>query len=168
MSYGSRETNFKWRLFVFQVLNLFLAMLLNSFASDSIQRNKETKGDDDKMKKGWKRLKGLFKRSSVEPQEEEQVEKKPSIANIILALKEKKALESVNEDEKENNGGDKENTGEEKENKEGGKEKLPNGEVSNNKPDENTAANGSAQAGKNTAKVAKKSHILPIILILTY
>lgn len=76
-------------LFYFKVLNLFLALLLNSFASDSIKRNKETK-EDSKMKQGWKRLKGLFKpkSSSVEP----AIEKKPSIANILLELKRQRDL----------------------------------------------------------------------------
>jgi hypothetical protein len=74
----------------FMVFNLFLALLLNSFASDSIRRNKDTK-EESKMKQGWQRLKGLFKAkgAAVDPA---QADKKPSLANIILELKRQKEL----------------------------------------------------------------------------
>lgn len=42
------------------MLNLFLALMLNSFATDSLNKKEEEK-DNNKMKAGWKKLKGLFK-----------------------------------------------------------------------------------------------------------
>ena len=51
-----------WSYYVsLQVLNLFLALMLNSFATDSINKNKEKMAENKKMKQGWKKLKGLFK-----------------------------------------------------------------------------------------------------------
>lgn len=35
--------------------------MLNSFATDSIKKNKEKMGENKKMKQGWDKLKGLFK-----------------------------------------------------------------------------------------------------------
>ena len=56
-----------------QVLNLFLALMLNSFATDSLKRKDDV--DNSKMKQGWKKLKGLFKtnRSTVQPQDSAKV-----------------------------------------------------------------------------------------------
>jgi hypothetical protein len=57
-----------------QVLNLFLALLLNSFASDSLQKKeKETKQETSKFKAAFQRLKMILrirKKSTVEPEEE--------------------------------------------------------------------------------------------------
>ena len=84
---------------VFQVLNLFLALLLNSFATDSLRRSKETR-EDSKMKMGWKRLKGIFsKRSQVEPESEEA--KKPSITLVLEELKKRKAQQDLENAQKE-------------------------------------------------------------------
>ena len=80
----------------YQVLNLFLALMLNSFATDSISKNKEELQDSSKMKQGWKKLKGLFKsnRPTVNPSEGQgsaaPEKKKPSIADIIEELKRQK------------------------------------------------------------------------------
>ena len=75
-------------LCVCQVLNLFLALLLNSFASDNLHKNTEVR-DKSKVKQGWERLKNIFKnkRIQVQPSGEETVKRHPSIANIIDELR---------------------------------------------------------------------------------
>ncbi|XP_064620216.1 sodium channel protein 1 brain-like isoform X2 [Lineus longissimus] len=60
----------------FMVLNLFLALLLNSFASDSLQKKeKETKQETSKFKAAFQRLKMILrikKSISVEPEKKEE------------------------------------------------------------------------------------------------
>ena len=46
---------------IYQVLNLFLALLLNAFASESLRGDKGDK-EDNKMKQGWRKLKSIFKK----------------------------------------------------------------------------------------------------------
>ncbi|XP_046574320.1 sodium channel protein 1 brain-like [Haliotis rubra] len=43
----------------FIVLNLFLALLLNAFATDSIRKHKETNQEESRLKLAWQRIKGL-------------------------------------------------------------------------------------------------------------
>ena len=73
---------------MWQVLNLFLALLLNSFASDKLDENKEVR-DKSKVKQGWERLKSIFKnkRIQVQPSSEEAHIRQASIANILDELK---------------------------------------------------------------------------------
>ena len=46
----------------FQVLNLFLALLLNAFATDGLKSDEKTEKEDSKMTRGWHMLKRLFKK----------------------------------------------------------------------------------------------------------
>ncbi len=41
------------------MLNLFLALLLNAFATDSIRKHKETNQEEPRLKLAWERIKGL-------------------------------------------------------------------------------------------------------------
>ncbi len=66
---------------------MFLALLLNSFATDSLQNQRKAEMEGSKVKQGWNRLKGLFKK----PNAEAEVNKKPSIANILEELKKRQA-----------------------------------------------------------------------------
>lgn len=66
------------------VLSLFLALLLNSFASDSLKRDTDTK-EDSRMKQGWKRIQSLFKKKSIEPDKNKP--KKLSVADIAQVLR---------------------------------------------------------------------------------
>ena len=70
------------------MLNLFLALLLNSFASDNLHKNTEVR-DKSKVKQGWERLKNIFKnkRIQVQPSGEATLKRHPSIANIIDELR---------------------------------------------------------------------------------
>ncbi|XP_048254003.1 sodium channel protein 1 brain-like isoform X4 [Haliotis rufescens] len=43
----------------FIVLNLFLALLLNAFATDSIRKHKETNQEESRLKLAWERIRGL-------------------------------------------------------------------------------------------------------------
>jgi len=71
------------RLSTFQVLNLFLALLLNSFATDSLQSNQDKESQEDsKMKQGWNKIKKLFKRKNKVKQEDDDDMKK-SMASIV-------------------------------------------------------------------------------------
>ena len=79
-----------WYIFPHQVLNLFLALLLNSFANDSLQqgggkKDQESK-EDSKMKKGWNRLKNVFKKKNKVKQEEEEDEMKNSMVSIVSGM----------------------------------------------------------------------------------
>ncbi|OAF68518.1 Sodium channel protein type 4 subunit alpha B [Intoshia linei] len=49
----------------FMVLNLFLALLLSSFASDSLHHTNESTDEDSHMIRGIKKIKNLFKKSSI-------------------------------------------------------------------------------------------------------
>ena len=69
-------------LFFIKVLNLFLALLLNSFATDSLRKTKDTK--KDKMKQGWDKLKNLFKSKPADIQPSRS--KNPSIGDIVDEL----------------------------------------------------------------------------------
>ena len=70
------------------MLNLFLALLLNSFASDKLHKNTDVR-DKSKVKQGWDRLKSIFKnkRIQVQPSGEEVLKRQASIANIIDELR---------------------------------------------------------------------------------
>ena len=45
-----------------QVLNLFLALLLNAFATDGLKSDTKNEKEDSKMTRGWHMLKRLFKK----------------------------------------------------------------------------------------------------------
>ena len=46
-----------------QVLNLFLALLLNAFASDGLKSDDKADKEDSKVMQGWRKLKNIFKKS---------------------------------------------------------------------------------------------------------
>ena len=51
----------------FQVLNLFLALLLNKFGQENLKKQKQLQ-QNTRMKAGWKRLQGLLKKNTrVQP-----------------------------------------------------------------------------------------------------
>ena len=45
------------------MLNLFLALLLNAFASDGLKSDDKADKEDSKVMQGWRKLKNIFKKS---------------------------------------------------------------------------------------------------------
>ncbi|XP_044746534.1 sodium channel protein 60E-like isoform X2 [Coccinella septempunctata] len=80
----------------FMVLNLFLALLLNSFNSEELKNRKEEVGDESKLAQSFERIRDLVrKRREQRMQEEKQNENNTRLEKIVREVMQKKAEEDA-------------------------------------------------------------------------
>ncbi|KAG6458491.1 hypothetical protein O3G_MSEX010892 [Manduca sexta] len=82
----------------FMVLNLFLALLLNSFNSEELKNKKEEVGEDSKLAKSFDRIRSIVRKKGFLISRSKETEKKSKLEELVnefmlqqRALKEKKA-----------------------------------------------------------------------------
>ncbi|XP_038211403.1 sodium channel protein 60E-like [Zerene cesonia] len=82
----------------FMVLNLFLALLLNSFNSEELKNRKEEVGEDSKLAKSFDRLRSIVRKKGFLISKSKETEKKSKLEELVnefmlqhRAMKEKKA-----------------------------------------------------------------------------
>ncbi|CAG4947677.1 unnamed protein product [Colias eurytheme] len=82
----------------FMVLNLFLALLLNSFNSEELKNRKEEVGEDSKLAKSLDRLRSIVRKKGFLISKSKETEKKSKLEELVnefmlqhRAMKEKKA-----------------------------------------------------------------------------
>ncbi|VVC95939.1 unnamed protein product [Leptidea sinapis] len=82
----------------FMVLNLFLALLLNSFNSEELKNRKEEVGEDSKLAKSFDRLRSIVRKKGFLVSRGKDTEKKSKLEELVnefmlqhRAMKEKKA-----------------------------------------------------------------------------
>nr|XP_037873383.1 voltage-dependent cation channel SC1 isoform X2 [Bombyx mori] len=82
----------------FMVLNLFLALLLNSFNSEELKNKKEEVGEDSKLAKSFDRIRSIVRKKGFLISRSKETEKKSKLEELVnefmsqqRAIKEKKA-----------------------------------------------------------------------------
>ncbi|CAB3234830.1 unnamed protein product [Arctia plantaginis] len=82
----------------FMVLNLFLALLLNSFNSEELKNKKEEVGEDSKLAKSFDRIRSIVRKKGFLISRSKETEKKSKLEELVnefmlqqRAMKEKKA-----------------------------------------------------------------------------
>ncbi|XP_068620677.1 sodium channel protein 60E [Battus philenor] len=82
----------------FMVLNLFLALLLNSFNSEELKNRKEEVGEDSKLAKSFDRIRSIVRKKGFLVSRSKETEKKTKLEELVnefmlqqRAMKEKKA-----------------------------------------------------------------------------